>query len=578
MPDDSSSSCSSAESVASRVRNAFASAYAAYEAHAFGADELRPRSNTTSDKWGGLAVTMVDALDTMVLMDLHEPYERSKAWLLEHLPRRVSSGGNVAFFEITIRVLGGLLSVYTLNSDHAVLGLAAQMGRALEPAFADSPTGIPLCTVDLGAARASCPETDLGLSIPLAELGSVQLEFAALGDAVGEPRFARVADGAFAALRRLPALDGLYPLRIRPHSAGPASKEVSFGSGSDSFYETLLKRWLQGGKADAALLRMYRQSLVGLRKLLRRSHPSGLLFVARANFGEIGGARHLVAHRLRARHTFEHLTCFLPGMLALGAHHGAGLNATWEWEVADELLATCEALYDAQPSGLGPERVEFHTDASVRAAAREARERGRPVVTPSGDFDVVDGRWPLRPEYVESLYVMWRLESMAMEAATPSSDEAQQQQQQQQQQQRQRRLDRYRQRGAKVVDAIEAHCRTDGGAYAGLRSVQLGRRLPAQEDLLESFFFAETLKYLYLLFSASPRAAIDLDAHLFTTEAHLVRVLRSNPSAHHHHDRQEPGRSNIDASAAEEVKSTLPPWWRPSEDGVLLDEESVPAE
>ena len=68
---------------------------------------------------------------------------------------------------------------------------------------------------------------------------------------------------------------------------------------------------------------------------------------------------------------------------------------------------------------------------------------------------------------------MWRLESMAMEAATPSSDEAQQQQQQ-----RQRRLDRYRQRGAKVVDAIEAHCRTDGSAYAGLRSVQLGRRLP----------------------------------------------------------------------------------------------------
>ena len=72
MPDDSSSSCSSAESVASRVRNAFASAYAAYEAHAFGADELRPRSSDVRQVgWPGC--DNGGSLDTMVLMDLHEP-------------------------------------------------------------------------------------------------------------------------------------------------------------------------------------------------------------------------------------------------------------------------------------------------------------------------------------------------------------------------------------------------------------------------------------------------------------------------------------------------------------------------
>ena len=76
----------------------------------------------------------------------------------------------------------------------------------------------------------------------------------------------------------------------------------------------------------------YRASLVGLRRLLRRSHPRGLLFVASADFGQVGACA--AGQCARAQRGFEHLSCFLPGMLALGAHHGAGINATWEWQVA----------------------------------------------------------------------------------------------------------------------------------------------------------------------------------------------------------------------------------------------------
>jgi hypothetical protein len=76
-----------------------------------------------------------------------------------------------------------------------------------------------------------------GASIPLAEMGSIQLEFAALGALTHEPRLAELADGALRTLGRLPALYGLYPSRVRPHTGGPASKEVGFGAGSDSFYE-----------------------------------------------------------------------------------------------------------------------------------------------------------------------------------------------------------------------------------------------------------------------------------------------------------------------------------------------------
>ena len=75
---------------------------------------------------------------------------------------------------------------------------------------------------------------------------------------------------------------------------------------------------------------MYRDSLVGLRRLLRRSYPSNLLFLGRANGGEVGTGRPR-SHVMRDMHTFEHLTCFVPGMLILGLesihNHGAGREA-----------------------------------------------------------------------------------------------------------------------------------------------------------------------------------------------------------------------------------------------------------
>ena len=102
--------------------------------------------------------------------------------------------------------------------------------------------------------------------------------------------------------------------------------------------------------------------------VVRASHPSGLVFIATANGGEVGDLT--IKHRrrgLRDAHVFEHLSCFLPGTLALGAHYHAGLNATWEWELARSLLDTCDALYSRHPTGLGVERVGFVTARDVGA-------------------------------------------------------------------------------------------------------------------------------------------------------------------------------------------------------------------
>ena len=218
------------EAAAARVRAVAARAFDGYAEHAWGRDELRPVSNRSRDNWGGLAVTMVDSLDTLLLMGLTEQYKRARDWLVDNLPARLGAAVDVPFFEVVIRCLGGLLGAHTLSGDVALLDLAEKLGDKLLRAF-DSPSGLPFCTVNLAHGNASCPRSDFGYSIPLAELGSVQLEFGALAVLLGRPEIAVAADGALRTLRRLPSLDGLYPSRLRPHSGGPAAKDVGFGSG-----------------------------------------------------------------------------------------------------------------------------------------------------------------------------------------------------------------------------------------------------------------------------------------------------------------------------------------------------------
>jgi mannosidase alpha-like ER degradation enhancer 2 len=70
--------------------------------------------------------------------------------------------------------------------------------------------------------------------------------------------------------------------------------------------------------------------------------------------------------------------------------------------------------------------------------------------------------------------------------------------------------------GKTFFDALVAHCRTEDG-YTTLKSVVTMEK----SDLMPSYFLAETLKYLYLLFA--PDSALDLDKVVFNTEAHPFR-------------------------------------------------------
>ncbi|HEX8499091.1 MAG TPA: glycoside hydrolase family 47 protein [Pyrinomonadaceae bacterium] len=96
--------------------------------------------------------------------------------------------------------------------------------------------------------------------------------------------------------------------------------------------------------------------------------------------------------------------------------------------------------------------------------------------------------YPLRPEIVESAYYLHRLT----------------------------RDPRYLRMGAELFEDFVRHCKTDT-AYAALKSVETKER----EDGMESFLFAETFKYFYLLFA--PPETLDFPRVVFNTEAHPIK-------------------------------------------------------
>lgn len=178
------------------VAGAFEDAWGAYRKHAWGHDELRPVSRQGEDGLGGLGATIVDALDTAMIMGLGDIVSDAGNWIDRELPGRLAGQGYVNLFETTIRVLGGLLSAYHLSggggADLALAGGAVRaqgrgpppevylkraedLGERLMSAFSSS-TAVPFSDVHL-ANREGKPAQFDGGSSSTAEVATLGMEF-----------------------------------------------------------------------------------------------------------------------------------------------------------------------------------------------------------------------------------------------------------------------------------------------------------------------------------------------------------------------------------------------------------------
>src|ERR1043165_8602580 len=165
--------------LAAEVKAEFLHAWNGYKKYAWGHDDLKPLSKTYHDWYGqSLLMTPVDALDTMYVMGLNVEAAKTKQYILANLS--FDKDIEVQNFEITIRLLGALLTNYQLTGDKRFLNLAEDLGNRLLPVF-NSPTGMPYRYVNLKTGK-----TRDAKSNP-AETGTLLIEFGTLSKFTGKP-------------------------------------------------------------------------------------------------------------------------------------------------------------------------------------------------------------------------------------------------------------------------------------------------------------------------------------------------------------------------------------------------------
>ncbi|KAK7291856.1 hypothetical protein RIF29_07343 [Crotalaria pallida] len=440
-----------------KVKDAMLHAWSSYEKYAWGMDELKPETRSGLDSFGGLGATLVDSLDTLYIMGLDAQFKRAREWVAKSL--YFNKNIEVSVFETTIRIVGGLLSAYDLSGGEVFLEKAKDLADKLLPAW-NTPSGIPFNRINLAYGNVNNPRWQRGNSI-LADSGSEQLEFIALSQRSKDPKYQQKVEKVIKVIHTIFPEDGLLPIYLNPQTGTAASGSITFGAMGDSFYEYLLKAWIQGNKTEVvkSYREMWETSMKGLESLIRKSTPSSFTYISERLGNELFDK-------------MDELACFVPGMLALGAPGYSNGEAYKFMTLAEELAWTCYNFYQSTPTKLAGENYFFR----------------------KGEDMSVGTSWNiLRPETIESLFYLWRITGNKT----------------------------YQEWGWDIFQAFENNSRTETG-YVGLRDVTTGDK----DNMMQSFFLAETLKYLYLLFS--PPSVISLDEWVFNTEAHPLRIVARN--------------------------------------------------
>jgi mannosidase alpha-like ER degradation enhancer 2 len=339
-----------ARQLAARVRTEFLHAWNNYERYAWGHDALRPLSRTAHDWYGqSLLMTPVDALDTLILMHLDAEAARARSLIVNNLS--FDRDIYVKNFEVTIRLLGGLLSSYQLTGDKRLLNLAEDLGKRLLPVF-NSPTGLPYVYVNLRTGQTRDAVTNP------AETGTLLLEFGILSKLTSRPVFYEKAKRALVETFKRRSPLGLVGEGINVETGAWTNTDSHISGGIDSYYEYLWKCWRLFGDKDC-------------RDMWNASIPAVNKYLADETGGELWYGHADMQTGKRTKTTYGALDAFFPGLLAVSG----------DLKQARRLQASSFKMWNLY--SIEPEILDYKT------------------------MHVVARSYHLRPEIVESTYYLY---------------------------------------------------------------------------------------------------------------------------------------------------------------------------
>ncbi|CAI6333114.1 unnamed protein product [Periconia digitata] len=473
----------SAEERTQAVVDVFRRSWEGYTEYAFPNDELKPVTNGFSNsrnKWGASAV---DALSTALVMGQKDIVNE----IIEYIPTidYFETPTEVSLFETTIRYLGGMLSGYDfLNGPLAdladnktnveqLLKQSENLANAMSFAF-DTPSGVPYNGLNFEDRT-----TDGGPN-GLATTGTLVLEWVRLSDLSGNKTYAALTEKAESyLLSPKPATSepwpGLVGTNIDPETGEFLDASGGWVGGTDSFYEYLIKMYVYDPERYAEYKDRWVLAADSTIEHLT-SHPASrpdLTFVAMYN----GKNLRLIS---------QHLACFDGGNFILG---GTVLGEQRYIDYGLELVEGCHETYTATATGIGPETFAWDEKNVPSDQSTFYNESG---------FYITDAGYQLRPEVIESWYYAYRVtgDPKYQEWAWDAFND--------------------------IIDTTEV-----GSGYSSIRDVN-AEDGGGFTDFQESFWFAEVLKYSYLIHAPEAEWQVGKDgknAWVFNTEAHPFQVF-----------------------------------------------------
>lgn len=439
-------------------------AWAGYKECAWGYDEVKPVS-CSGKNWPGngtLMLTIIDSLDTLWLCGMQSEFDEAVLALRGFNFTRLTDGVNI--FELTIRVVGGLLSAYWLSAEPTLLDLANEVGERTVATFPrKGETVLPEVDVILADRRSQHADW-LGITTSLSEVTSIQLEYKTLSYFTGNMDFDNAA--MFTERVVLSHLDdvrvpGLFEMLLHMGDGSPIPGRLTLGARGDSFYEYVAKLVLLT-RDDMPLLRdAWRRISKGIRESLTVKLEDKRIFVAEREDG-------------RQSLKMDHLVCFVVVPFALQPMDDGDV----EW--ARGVARTCADMYELAPT------TRLAPEISLLDGAQKLA------------LDLGSAHNLLRPEALEAMHVMAELE--------PDNPF-------------------WRERAWEMIAAFNRSSRVGTKGFASIDDV---REAKGHRDDCPSYFFAETIKYALLALKrrgaeAEPR--ITTDDWVMNTEAHPLRKL-----------------------------------------------------
>uniref|UniRef100_A0AAQ6ICW1 alpha-1,2-Mannosidase n=1 Tax=Anabas testudineus TaxID=64144 RepID=A0AAQ6ICW1_ANATE len=410
-----------------------------------GPDVLNPSNININDVLGNYSLTLIDTLDTLLVLGNVTEFQRAVKLVIDTVS--FDKDSTVQVFEANIRILGSLISAHILLTDpkhpfgnvgfegydNELLHLAHDLAVRLLPAFENTSTGIPYPRVNL---KTGVPPDSINETCT-AGAGSLLVEFGILSRLIGDSTFEWVARRAVKALWNLRSNEtGLLGNVVNIQTGQWVGKQSGLGAGMDSFYEYLLKSYILFGEKED--YKMFQAAYESIQNHLRKGRES-------CNEGEGDPPLYVNVNMFSGEimNTWiDSLQAFFPGLQVLNG---------------DVDNAIClHAFYYAiwKRFGALPERYNWQLQAP----------------------DVLF--YPLRPELVESTYLLYQVTTLTSLRKMPKC------------------------------------------GYATLHHVVD----KSKEDRMESFFLSETCKYLYLLFDEDNPLHRSDNKYIFTTEGHVVPI------------------------------------------------------